>query len=330
MINSDHNLKNREFSQNPHNSKRNEIKPTIQWAIAQTFATQRAKEQPSIEEKNQHLIDDDLYQKAKEAWDKALLKKFHHRSLTRAEYLDACKTYNIELGIDYYYDREDDPETESTSRGLVFSEEFTIGTETADWGPMYFIDKKGNKFLEEREYDEVNPFSWGFAKVSKDWIAFFVDPQGNEHLKERAYNDIQDFSEGYAVVEYGWIQFCINSEWEECRRDRNYDYVWPFSGGYAVAKKDGRVFILDLNGNELFKERGYEDIRHDQNGVFVVTQNKKMFIINAQGKEYGKEEGYSNIQVFGEKGAIASKNLERFWINTKGERISDIIYSKRF
>ena len=95
MINSDHNLKNREFSQNPHNSKRNEIKTTIQWAIAQTFPTQRAKEQPSIEEKNQHLIDDDLYQKAKEAWDKALLKKFHHRSLTRAEYLDACKTYNI-------------------------------------------------------------------------------------------------------------------------------------------------------------------------------------------------------------------------------------------
>jgi hypothetical protein len=55
-----------------------------------------------------------------------------------------------------------------------------------------------------------------------------------------------------------------------------------------------------------------------------------MFIINAQGKEYGKEEGYSNIEVFGEKDAIASKNLERFRINTKGERISDIIYSKRF
>ena len=330
MINSGYNLKNRELSQNPHNSTRNEIKTTIQWTIAQTFATQRTKEQPSIDEKNQHLIDDDLYQKAKEAWDEALLEKFHHRSLTRPEYLDACKTYNIELGIDYYYDREDDPETKNASKELALSKGFTIGTETADWGPMYFIDKNGNKFLEEREYDEVHPFSWGLAKVSKDWIAFFVDPQGNEHLKERAYNYIQDFSEGYAVVEYGWIQFCINSEWEECRREREYDYVWPFSWGYAVAKKDRRAFILDLNGNEFFKERGYEDIRHDQNGVFVVTQNKKMFIINAQGEEYGKEEGYSNIQVFGEKGAIASKNLERFWVNTKGERISDIIYSKRF
>lgn len=172
MINSDYNPKNTEFSQNTYNLKRNSIsnttKTTTQSTIAQTLTSQKTKKQPSIDEKNQHLIDDDLYQKAKKVWDEVLLKKFYHRSLTRTEYLDACKTYNIELGIDYYYDREDDPETESTSRGLVFSEGFTIGTETADWGPMYFIDKKGNKFLEEREYDEVNPFSWGFAKVSKD------------------------------------------------------------------------------------------------------------------------------------------------------------------
>ena len=145
MINSDYNPKNTEFSQNTYNLKRNSIsnttKTTTQSTIAQTLTSQKTKKQPSIDEKNQHLIDDDLYQKAKEAWDKALLKKFHHRSLTRTEYLDACKTYNIELGIDYYYDREDDPETESTSRGLVFSEGFTIGTETADW--CILLMKKG-------------------------------------------------------------------------------------------------------------------------------------------------------------------------------------------
>ena len=67
MVNADYNLKNRELSENPHNSKRNKIKATTESVITQIFISQGTKEQPSVDEKNQHLIDDDLYQKAKEA-----------------------------------------------------------------------------------------------------------------------------------------------------------------------------------------------------------------------------------------------------------------------
>jgi len=59
------------------------------------------QEEMVFDEKN--LLDDQLYVKAKEVGDQKLLDKFHNRSLTRKEYVKACKDLNINLWIDAYY-----------------------------------------------------------------------------------------------------------------------------------------------------------------------------------------------------------------------------------
>jgi hypothetical protein len=53
------------------------------------------QEEMVFDEKN--LLDDQLYVKAKEVGDQKLLDKFHNRSLTRKEYVEACKDLNINL-----------------------------------------------------------------------------------------------------------------------------------------------------------------------------------------------------------------------------------------
>lgn len=46
---------------------------------------------------------DELYQKAKEAWDEELLQKFHNRSLTREENIEMHKKYWIISPFDLIY-----------------------------------------------------------------------------------------------------------------------------------------------------------------------------------------------------------------------------------
>ena len=81
-----------------------EQKTLLQEQLAQVLAKRR-KAEIDFDEKRKKIIfgDDEVYKNAKKTGDQELLNKFHNRNLTREEYVNAAKRFNINLWNDDYY-----------------------------------------------------------------------------------------------------------------------------------------------------------------------------------------------------------------------------------
>lgn len=125
--------------------------------IAEILEKQKQEEVKFTEEKRQaNFGDDPVYQKAKASWDEELLQKFHARSLTRYEYVEAAKKFGIDLWIDYYYQS-----LERFDQVSDFKDGFAPVKKGKKRG---FINEQWEEICEAM-YDFVSYFENGFASV---------------------------------------------------------------------------------------------------------------------------------------------------------------------
>ena len=121
------------------------------------------------------------------------------------------------------------------------------------WG---FIDKGGNVVI-QCEYDDVEDFKEGFARVSNDGKYGYINKTGKlvvpiiyerpaiGSVNDQIFLDGTDFSEGFARVykdgKWGFVDTT-----GEVIVPLIYDEVYPFNGGLSAGFKDGKLSIFEI------------------------------------------------------------------------------------
>lgn len=114
-----------------------------------------------------------------------------------------------------------------------------------------FIDKMGNEVIpckfDPLEMDANLNFSNGLALVCKDNNVFYINKKGEKAFPFN-YDWTCGFSEGYAIVEKGEKYGFIDTSGKEIV-PCIYDYVNSFSDGMAAVIKDNKYGYIDTKGN---------------------------------------------------------------------------------
>ena len=100
-------------------------------------------------------------------------------------------------------------------------------------------------------YDHIDNFYEGMARVTKDDKTGFIDKMGNEVIPCK-YDPLeidanQEFSDGLALVCKDNKIFYINKKGEKAF-PFNYDSTCGFSEGYAIVEKDEKYGFIDTTG----------------------------------------------------------------------------------
>ena len=105
-------------------------------------------------------------------------------------------------------------------------------------------------------YDYIDNFHEGLARVVKGSKYGFIDKMGNEVIPcdfdviEEEDVDY-DFHDGFALVHKGEKAYYINKEGQKAFQLNNYDNLSAFSNGYAAVYKNGKLGYIDTKGNEV-------------------------------------------------------------------------------
>ena len=176
-------------------------------------------------------------------------------------------------------------------------------------------------------YDYVDNFHEGLARVSKGNKMGFIDRMGNEVIPCIYDSDEMDvnwrFSNGLALVCKGDELFYINKKGE---RAFLFNYKWSpgFSEGYAVVSKNNKYGFIDTSGKEVIPLI-YDNADSFHDGMAVVVKDGKYGYVDTKGDvvipisyeipdyiDYGSfHEGFAQIQ----------KNEKIGFINKRGEEV---------
>jgi hypothetical protein len=131
---------------------------------------------------------------------------------------------------------------------ITFSEGLVV-VRNADW-EFGVIDKTGSLIIPFGMFDEIYPFSSGFAIVFNAIEESIIDTAGNLLFPFGLYVMIQAFSDGLAAVRNDdWEQGVIDTEGNLVIPFGLYNWIRPFSDGIAIAENlDGTWSILEIAG----------------------------------------------------------------------------------
>lgn len=154
-----------------------------------------------------------------------------------------------------------------------------------DGEKIFFIDKKGN-VLNREEYDSVEYFQNGIAKVSKNGKHGLLDSNGN-YIVEMVYDEISVVnSELIAVAEnekYGFI-----NKQGEMKIPLMYDYAESFTFGLSLVGKEikGKVKYgyIDKKNKTVIPYDFESAYSFDNDGFAVVRINGNWGVINSMGE----------------------------------------------
>ena len=160
--------------------------------------------------------------------------------------------------------------------------------------------------INKADYDYIDNFSDGFARVKKNGKFGLVNNNGEE-VVPCIYRNVGNFSEGLAMVDNGKYGF-VNSSGElviPCI----YDIVKNFSEGLAcVTKYDERGLLYGIK-EYFINKKGEEVIPH------------------RDGLSYSSINGFSDgLIIVRKKGEKATDDPKYGYMNTKGELVSPCIY----
>lgn len=188
-------------------------------------------------------------------------------------------------------------------------------------------------------YDYIDNFHEGLARVVKGSKYGFIDKMGNEVIPcdfdviEEEDVDY-DFHDGFALVHKGEKAYYINKEGQKAFQLNNYDNLSAFSNGYAAVYKNGKLGYIDTKGNEVIacSLNGYG--YGFSEGLAAVMKGDKVGYIDTKGKVVVPFQ-YEIIDLgepgqFAEGLAAVCKN-ERFgYIDKSGNEVVPCKYSIAF
>ena len=150
-----------------------------------------------------------------------------------------------------------------------------------------FIDQDYKKVF--GEYDDVVPFSCGYAGIKEGTKWFVIDTTGqklfeNGHDGIIAGDDEIAFVNNRCFVIDGSKVTMINFSGETIGNGI-YEDAMPFSdSGYAAVKVGGKWGFVDSNGNMIIEPQ-YEGARSFSNGKAAICQDGLWGYINQAGEE---------------------------------------------
>ena len=152
------------------------------------------------------------------------------------------------------------------------------------WG---FCDEHKNVIV-DFQYDNVEPFQEGVARVKKDRYYGFVDKKGQEVIP-CIYDYTFSFQEGVAEVKKDGYYGFLDKKGQEvipCI----YDFASSFQEGVARVRKGRYCYgFVDKKGQEVIPCI-YDSAESFQEGVAWVKIGERGFYINKKGVEYWVEE----------------------------------------
>jgi hypothetical protein len=124
---------------------------------------------------------------------------------------------------------------EEAHKGKVI---FAVNT---TWGIGYYADANG-RFLFKRQFEEVDAFSCGLAKVRINGRYGYINTSG-ELVIPCIYDTASPFVDGLAEVSKGLIYGCIDANGNEII-PLQYSEIYQFSDGVAVVKQNDRYGVM--------------------------------------------------------------------------------------
>lgn len=178
-------------------------------------------------------------------------------------------------------------------------------------------------------YDSVDCFYEGLAKVTKNKMMGYIDKKGNEIIP-CIYDDLGygDFDDGLAIVCQGDKIFFINTKGEKII-ELNYDNANSFSEGLAKVVKDNKNGFIDTNGNEVIALTDKYKYYDFSEGVALVKKNEKYGYIDKKGRVV-IECKYDDAFQFHDGLARVLKNDKYGYIDKKGDVVIDYKYDSAF
>ena len=132
------------------------------------------------------------------------------------------------------------------------------------------------------QYEEVNEFKEGIAKVRKDGYNGIITTAGYE-VVPCIYEEISDFEDGVAKVKkdgYYGIVTTVGYEVVPCI----YEEIDNFNEGFAKVKKGDKYGYISSSGKEIVDCK-YDESFYFMDGRAVVKRNGKYGFINSYGDE---------------------------------------------
>ena len=134
-----------------------------------------------------------------------------------------------------------------------------------------------------KNFEYVDDWNFGLAKVSKNQKVGFVDPKG-KLVVDLIYDEAFAFSEGYAAVKTNGKWGYIDSTGKEVIA-AVYSEVGCFSEGYAKVAKNGSWGFIDKEGRTVIALK-FENAGNFTDGLAPVCNQKGLWgYINKDGKE---------------------------------------------
>ena len=164
-------------------------------------------------------------------------------------------------------------------------------------------------------YDELAPFSEGYAAVRRGKKWGYINTKGEEVIV-CSYDYAEPFSEGYAAVNKDTKWGYINNKGEEVIPFTFDNMPKPFCEGLAAVCKDNKWGWIDKNGETAipFTVKA-EDVGNFSEGLAFVYRERfdsKFSFIDKNGKDVFSGKMYGEFYHSGYRGSIEPKDFPSF------------------
>lgn len=202
---------------------------------------------------------------------------------------------------------DDDPEPVTPKTSKLWR---AYNTGTEKWG---FINENGD-FAIAAQYDNVNNFSCGRAKVKTGGMYYYIDQSG-KIINSTGFEHGEDFYNNYAVVEKDDVEGLINTNGDYVIQPMYLELGDVASNGllsFCITR--GKYGYIDLQ-NQRKIDHDYAYVSVFINGVACVLQGSKWGAINAE-KRFVIQPTYNSLK------SITGKSMIIFSEKTSGSSSS--------
>ena len=262
-------------------------------------------------EKDLHLENDPVYQKALKSKDTELLQKFKDRTLTIDEYLNElyertqtlpCWLFCVEKDWKWWVLNKETWEFLIEPKYKEISEYECWIYANVDWKywfhtESYLFDKENLKYLWKYSGESISS-DWAFHFVILDWKYKLFNKKLWKIILEQKYDFASWVDKNFARVEIKWKYWIMDKGWTETVTPK-YDAIdWNFDANFAYTlywdpgdynKEWKKWWLIDKKTWMVIIEPIYDRIWNFENWVAEVTNEWKRFKINSKWEIVGDE-----------------------------------------